>query len=452
MNWLEKIRQYLKRKNELKSSYGKVLEQADKETRDLTKEEEESLEEIEKEMESLKRSIARAEKMIEMEKETASSVEETDEDEPESRSLENIEIGDQSHKYFRSFGEQMKAVVVAGKTRNAQVDPRLENVRKKHEAELRAEGMSTSIPSDGGFLVQPEYANTLMQRANEYGEILSRCDKVSLSRGNTYKVPYVEDDNRQTGNRWGGVQAYWLNEAGKLTKSKPQFGEWECSVQKLGALVYLTDEMMEDSPALGQFVERAYRDEMGFTMQDAVMHGNGVGKPLGFLQGKDLILVPKEAGQAAASVVAQNIINMWARMLPSSRKNAVWLINVELEPLLMQMYIKTGDNSGQLLYMPAGGLNDAPYGRIFGRPVIPVEQASQAGTVGDISLVDLKNYLIVDRSSPKMDSSIHVEFLTDQLAFRFIQRVNGKSKFKSPVTPYKGSKTLGTFISLAARG
>ena len=43
--------------------------------------------------------------------------------------------------------------------------------------------------------------------------------------------------------------------------------------------------------------------------------------------------------------------------------------------------------------MPPGGLSGQPYGTLLGRPVIPIEQCSTLGTVGDIILADLKQFI-----------------------------------------------------------
>lgn len=48
-----------------------------------------------------------------------------------------------------------------------------------------------------------------------------------------------------------------------------------------------------------------------------------------------LITVAKESGQAAKTLTADNVANMYTRMLASSLKKAHWEINQELLPQLM---------------------------------------------------------------------------------------------------------------------
>ncbi|HEY4712374.1 MAG TPA: phage major capsid protein, partial [Dehalococcoidia bacterium] len=98
---------------------------------------------------------------------------------------------------------------------------------------------------------------------------------------------------------------------------------------------------------------------------------------------------------------------------------------------------------------PAGGLSSAPYGTLFGKPVIPCEQAATLGTAGDIILADLSQYLMIDKGSLQSASSIHVKFTTDETAFRFTYRCDGQPLWKTVLTPYKGTgNTQSPFIVL----
>jgi HK97 family phage major capsid protein len=103
------------------------------------------------------------------------------------------------------------------------------------------------------------------------------------------------------------------------------------------------------------------------------------------------------------------------------------------------------------LFIPTGALGDAPGGTILGRPVVEIEQASAPGDVGDVSFVDMAEYLRLAKGGIQRASSIHVEFLTDQEVFRWILRTNGAPGWKSAITPYKGSFTKSPFVALAAR-
>ena len=88
---------------------------------------------------------------------------------------------------------------------------------------------------------------------------------------------------------------------------------------------------------------------------------------------------------------------------------------------------------------------------LMGRPMIEIEQAATLGSAGDLSLVDLSQYLLIKKGGVQFAASIHVEFLSAQQAFRFILRINGIPLWSQPLTPFKGSNTRSPFITLAAR-
>jgi HK97 family phage major capsid protein len=87
----------------------------------------------------------------------------------------------------------------------------------------------------------------------------------------------------------------------------------------------------------------------------------------------------------------------------------------------------------------------------MGRPVIPVEYCATLGTAGDIVLVDLEQYLMIDKGKVEGASSIHVRFLYDEMTFRFVYRVDGQPIWHAALTPFKGTNTLSPFIALETR-
>ncbi|MFA7462326.1 MAG: phage major capsid protein, partial [Anaerovoracaceae bacterium] len=148
------------------------------------------------------------------------------------------------------------------------------------------------------------------------------------------------------------------------------------------------------------------------------------------------------------TVKFENLSKMWARLPARSRRNAIWLINQEVEPQLDTMSIVAGTAALEprfVTYGPDGVL------RIKARPVIAIEQADQLGAVGDIMLVDLNQYLLIDKGPMQSAASIHVRFIEDETTFRFVYRVNGQPIWNQPLTPYKGANTQSPFVALAAR-
>jgi HK97 family phage major capsid protein len=342
---------------------------------------------------------------------------------------------------FRTFGEQLQAIARAA---DGHRDQRLVEQRA-------ATGAGETIPSDGGFLVQQDFAAELFMRTYSIGELLTRVRRVPVGPlANGLKMNAINETSRATGSRYGGIQVYRTNEADALTPKKPKFRQMELNLKKLTGLCYATDELLQDSTALEAVINQAFPEEFSFQLEDEIMNGNGSGQMLGILSSGSLVTVAKEVGQDAATVVAENITKMYARMWARSLQNAVWFVNQDVFPTLYTMGLTVG-TGGAPMFFPAGGFNNSPYNTLLGRPIIPVEYCQTVGAVGDIVFADLSQYLMIEKGGLQAAQSIHVRFLNDEQVYRFIMRNDGQPLWNQVLTPKNGTNTISPFIALAAR-
>jgi len=365
----------------------------------------------------------------------------------ERRSNPTITGGPDSRQ-FASFGEMLKAVYVFADQRVR--DPRL-NWGNSGDPKAAASGLNEGTPSEAGFLVEQQTMAGLWSRTYETSAILNRIQTVQIGEQfNGLKMNGIDETSRVDGSRFGGVRAYWRAEAASVTATHPKFRQISLDLKDLMALYYATNEVLKDTVALESLVSAAISSEMQFKLEDGIVNGGGDGFPLGFLNSGCLVAVAKETGQAAATITYQNIVDMWARMWARSRLSSVWLINQDCEPQLFTMTMPTGTGAVPV-YLPPGGASASPYGSIFGRPVIPVEYCATCGTQGDINLVDLSQYLGIEKGSLQQASSMHVRFIYDEMTYRFTFRFDGQPIWGSALTPYKGTNTLSPFVALAVR-
>jgi len=337
-------------------------------------------------------------------------------------------------KPFKSIHDQLSAIKAhATGEANEEIHNRLK----------AASGNNELQDSEGGFLVQQDQTNELMTRTMETAVLASRVASQEVA-GNGLRWNELDDYDRTDGSHPTNV--YWTAEAATKTKSTPTFNRREMQLEKLAGLYYATDELLEDAPGLSGQVSSWFSNEFGWQLDECIYNGNGAGKPQGFMQSAALVTVAKETSQTADTIVAENIVKMFARMPARHQGGAVWLINQDAWPQLPLMTI--GDTP---VYLPPTGLIDAPAGLLMGKPVIMVEQASTVGDLGDIAYVNLSEYLMIRKGGIKADSSIHVRFINDETAFRFVLRTNGQTKWSKALTPQNGSNTLSPFVTLAAR-
>ena len=344
---------------------------------------------------------------------------------------------------WKSFGEQMKAIQLAG-TPNNGVDKRL-----IHTKDIT--GMNETIGSEGGFLVDPEYSKEILTVAHDTGIVSKDCRRITIS-GNRLLLKAVDETSRAAGSRWGGIRGYWVSEGTTATASQPKFRMVDLKLNKLEVVLYATEELLEDAAAISGITTQGVGEEFGFMVDDAIINGTGAGQPMGILNASALVTQAAEGGQTADTVVAENISKMYNRMPAGNRIKAKWYIIQDVEPQIFQLGFKLGTAAVPLFVPPGQGFVNVPNGTLLGRPIQPIEQCAALGDVGDVILADLSQYLIIEKAGGVTpSSSIHVRFLYDEQVFKFILRCDGQPIWNSAVTSYKGSVTRSPYVVVAAR-
>lgn len=347
---------------------------------------------------------------------------------------------------FRDMGEFAVAV------RASVLNPGNMDQRLIQNASLSTYG-TESIGADGGFAVPPEWKSEIMRMVEGEDSLLARTDQQRVS-GNSITFPVDESTAWQS---TGGIQTYWDGEGSTITQSKPQLKDVTIKLHRLTALVPMTEELLEDAPALAGYVTAKAGEKLAFKVNDAIINGTGAGQPLGILNAPCKVQVGKISSQVADTIHAKNIVTMWSRLPAASQRNAVWLINQDCLPQIYQLGFAVTDGTttnvgAGALYMGPGQMaGGAPSGTLLGRPIVVTEACATLGDAGDIVLADLSKYLTVVKGSVKADTSIHLWFDQNAVAFRFVMRINGQPWLSTPIARKSGSNTLSHFITLEAR-
>lgn len=306
---------------------------------------------------------------------------------------------------------------------------------------------SSTVPADGGFLVPETLRSQLLQIALEMAIIRPRATVVPME---TARVPFPMID--VTSNQlsvFGGMVAFWGEEGAALIDSSAKFGRVVLDAKKLTGLSIVPNELLTDSLlSFAALIEALWPKALAFYEDIGFLTGSGVGEPLGALGNPATVAVAAESGQASGTIVLENIIKMYARMLPSSLGQGIWLATPEAFPQLMTMALSVGTGGSAVMLTNAAG--PAPM-TVLGRPLVITEKAKQLGQQGDLAFVDLSYYLVGDRQQMTAASSTDYKFGNDQTAFRLIERVDGQPWIKSPIVPQNGGPALSPFVELAAR-
>ncbi|MFJ8146562.1 phage major capsid protein [Streptomyces sp. NPDC096048] len=307
---------------------------------------------------------------------------------------------------------------------------------------------SSDVPADGGFLIPETLRSEMLKVALEQSVVRPKARVIPME---TLRVPFPAiDSTSNVGSVYGGITTYWTEEGGRLQGSKPKFGRIVLDAKKLTAYTEIPSELLTDSLiSLTSFVDEAFPEAMAFAEDQAFLTGDGVGKPLGVLNGAAAISVTRTT---SSQIKFEDVINMYSRMLPQSISRAVWLVGQDAWGQLAQLAMTRGTDgiASPAMWMTGGQAIDAPPLTLMGLPVIRSEKVPSLGQAGDLSLVDFGFYLVGDRQAMQAKQSDDFKFDTDEVAFRIISRVDGRPWLQSAITPANGGASVSPIVKLAA--
>lgn len=350
-------------------------------------------------------------------------------------------MGSQIDAEFKNSAEYFQAIWhLNNHQRSPEDESRMRRVRN---------AFSSTVPSEGGYLIPETLRSELLRVSLETSIVRPRARVIPME---SLRVPFPAIDSTTNATSvYGGIVGYWTEEGAALTSSQAAFSRIVLDAKKLTAYTEVPNELLADSgQSFMAFMDQIFPEALGFYEDDAFMNGTGVGMPLGGLaaQNTAMISVTKEVGQPASSIVWDNIVKMFARMLPSSLSRAVWVASIDTFPELATMALSVG-TGGSAIWLNNGQVG--PPMSILGRPVIFTEKSPKLGSAGDISFIDWGFYLIGDRQVMSAMSSPHFKFNQDTTAYRIIERVDGRPWLQSAITPKNTGATLSPFVRIEAR-
>jgi len=298
---------------------------------------------------------------------------------------------------------------------------------------------SENDPGSGGFLIPEEMRSMIMSTALENSVVRSRATVITMQNLTT-RIPFI-DETTHSGSLFGGMIFYWVGESATITATEARFGSVRLEANKLVGGARIPNELWNDAPALQTWLQANAPRGLAHFEDQAFVSGSGVNQPLGF-RGSAAQISAARAGANAFTLT--DIAGMYARMLPSSLGNAVWLVNQTALPYLFAM------DTGTAGY-PLGVTNiaNSPVFTLFGRPLIVTEKLPTNSSADGLMFVDLSYYLVGDRQAVSLDFSEHSRFMNDETELRLISRVDGRPWIQSALTPLNGD-TLSPFVGVDA--
>lgn len=361
--------------------------QTDKGT--LTAEDNATYEKMEQEISDLGKEIARRERQEALDAELAKPINTPITAKPMNGGNENVKTGRASDEYRTNFWNVMRSKAPMPNVLNA---------------------LQIGTDSEGGYLVPDEFEHTLVQ-ALEDENIFRQMAKIIQTSSGDRKIPVVATKGT----------ASWIDEEGAFTESDDSFGQVSIGAYKLGTLIKVSEELLNDSVFdLESYISTEFARRIGAKEEEAFFTGNGTGKPLGILATTG----GAETGvtsAAATAVTADELIDLFYSLKAPYRKNAIWVLNDSTVKAIR----KLKDQNGQYLWQPSmvAGTPDT----ILGRPVktSAYMPALVAGSKS-IAFGDFGYYWIADRQGRSFKRLNELYAANGQVGFLASQRVDGK--------------------------
>ncbi|MBS4038923.1 MAG: phage major capsid protein [Hydrogenophaga sp.] len=310
-----------------------------------------------------------------------------------------------------------------------------------------ATGVS-GVGVDGGFAVPVEFYRGVVEQALQVAEFAPRC-RVFAATSNSLIVPMPDAKNRASG--IACLTAFWTGEAQTRTAQTLKWRAVELKLHKTFIHAEASSELAEDGLGYAAQLTQHMAAATAYAIDAALLYGDGVGKPLGLIASPSAISVTPESGQAPDTIVFDNLVNLYARLMPECQKRAVWYLSPAALPQMLAMRHPGSDHPVLL----SGGQNDAAAGApamtIFGRPVVVTEIAPTLGDAGDLVFADFSQYALLMKSTARVEMDLGPGFARDVQSWRTIMRVGGQPLWDAPVQPYNGGPTLSWATYLAPR-
>ncbi|NCC80184.1 MAG: phage major capsid protein [Clostridia bacterium] len=264
--------------------------------------------------------------------------------------------------------------------------------------------------SEGGFLVPDEYEVQLIQALQEANVLRNLCNVINTSHGDR-KIPVVASHG----------SAAWMDEEGAFNESDDAFTQVTLSAYKLGTMLKVSDELLNDSYFdLEAYIAAEFARRIGAAEEEGFLTGNGSSKPTGLLHTTGGASLGVTAASATA-ITMDEVLDLYHSLKSSYRKNGTFLVN----DATVKAIRKLKDGQGQYLWQPSvqAGTPDT----ILNRPVIS-SQFMPVAAAGEKTILfgDFKYYWIADRQGRTFKRLNELYAANGQVGFLASQRLDAK--------------------------
>lgn len=289
--------------------------------------------------------------------------------------------------------------------------------QQKALKEIEAEYKSLSIGNDttGGYLAPVDYVR----------EIIKTVTEISPAR-QLVRVRQTASKSIQLPKRIGQFAAQWVAEQGNRAETDGlRYGLMEIPTHELYALIDISAQNLEDS-AFNLESELSYEATEQFALAEgaAVVNGNGVGKPEGFMT----VAGVAETNSGSAATIADStgqadgLLTMKHSIKTNYTRNATWVLNRRVLGSVRRL------KDGQKNYIWQPGLALGKPNTIDGDPYVEFpDMPDEAAGAYPIAYGDFSRaYTLVDRIQMSLLRDPYTQATSGNLRFIFRRRLGGQ--------------------------
>lgn len=170
---------------------------------------------------------------------------------------------------------------------------------RHHPGLVQASAMTEG--GNAGFLVPTEQTAKIHAVSLENELVLPRCFLQPM-RSNELKIPAMSIGDHGS-NLYGGFTASYTAETGTISEKNPKTRQIDLIAKKLTGLLRFSNELAADIPGGEKQLVDICGKGLAWYRDKAFLKGTGAGTPLGILNADCTVVVDKETGQGADTIV-----------------------------------------------------------------------------------------------------------------------------------------------------
>jgi len=269
-------------------------------------------------------------------------------------------------------------------------EPHLFEVRNVNgQIELRTDmTQGTSDSPGGGFAIAPEkFVDELQELVQKETVLYPLVDQIPVTGAGSLGLPYESTD---------ASDASWTQEVPTYDTAADNawaFGKRELNPINLVKLIKVSKQLLATSAFdMDALAQKKIAKKLAQAFEAGITTGNGSGAPLGiFTASNDGVPTSRDiatTGVGTGVIASDDLIDMYMKLRPGYRKNAVWIMNTAI----LKDIMKLKDKNGQYLWHESIRVGEPS--TLLGLPVIESEFAPSAKTANSYMIVlgDMSKY------------------------------------------------------------